>query len=140
MTFYSSKDYRPIPLCAREHTAQLRPKVAAAYQRAFQEGHHDDEGQINVLSSSTTFELGVDLGDLEALFLRDMPPSPTNYQQRAGRSAGRAAFVVTFAMHRSHDQHFFAAPERMVAGSVRPPRISLDKRARIIQTEDSGFL
>ena len=120
---------QPAPLVAKEHTAQLTPAVATLYQEAFQNGHSRDEGQINVLSCSTTFELGVDLGDLEAVFLRDMPPSPTNYQQRAGRAGrgvGTAAFVVTFSLPRSHDEYFFAIPEEMVAGVVPPPRIHLD--------------
>ena len=116
---------QPAPLVAKEHTAQLTPAVATLYQEAFQNGHSRDEGQINVLSCSTTFELGVDLGDLEAVFLRDMPPSPTNYQQRAGRAGrgvGTAAFVVTFSLPRSHDEYFFAIPEEMVAGVVPPPK------------------
>jgi hypothetical protein len=125
---YSLPGEAPVPLAAKEHTAQLAPKLATAYQLAFQDGHHPDEGQINVLSSSTTFELGVDLGDLEAVFLRNVPPSPANYQQRAGRAGrgiGSAAFAVTFAMPRSHDEHFFAQPALMIDGLVRPPRINL---------------
>ena len=125
---YMRDDEAPIPLVAREHTAQLAPRLATAYQIAFQEGHHPDEGQINVLSSSTTFELGVDLGDLEAVLLRNVPPSPANYQQRAGRAGrgiGSAAFAVTFAMPRSHDEHFFAQPPLMIDGLVRPPHIDL---------------
>jgi hypothetical protein len=125
---YSRPGEGPVPLTAREHTAQLSPKLATAYQKAFQDGHHPDEGQINVLSCSTTFELGVDLGDLEAVLLRNIPPSPANYQQRAGRAGrgiGSAAFAVTFAMPRSHDEHFFAAPPLMIDGMVRPPRIDL---------------
>jgi hypothetical protein len=125
---YSCPDEQPVPLTAREHTAQLSPKLAMAYQAAFQDGHESDEGQINVLSSSTTFELGVDLGDLEAVLLRNVPPSPANYQQRAGRAGrgiGSAAFAVTFAMPRSHDEHFFAHPPLMIDGLVRPPRIDL---------------
>jgi DEAD/DEAH box helicase/Domain of unknown function (DUF1998)/Helicase conserved C-terminal domain len=125
---YSLPGEAPIPLTAREHTAQIAPKLATAYQLAFQDGHHADEGQINVLSSSTTFELGVDLGDLEAVFLRNVPPSPANYQQRAGRAGrgiGSAAFAVTFAMPRSHDEHFFGQPPLMIDGLVRPPRIDL---------------
>ena len=113
---------------AREHTAQLGPQLATVYQLAFQDGHHPDIGQINVLSSSTTFELGVDLGDLEAVFLRNVPPSPANYQQRAGRAGrgvGSAAFAVTFAMPRSHDEHYFANPPQMIDGMVRPPRADL---------------
>ncbi len=125
---YSSSTEEPVPLTAREHTAQLSPKLATDYQNAFQDGHHPEEGQINVLSSSTTFELGVDLGDLEAVFLRNFPPSPSNYQQRAGRAGrgiGSAAFVVTFAMPRSHDETFFASPTGMIDGSIRPPCIHL---------------
>ena len=124
---YRSTEH-PVPLVAKEHTAQISPTLATIYQRAFQEGHSKDEGQINILSCSTTFELGVDLGDLEAVFLRDVPPSPTNYQQRAGRAGrgvGTAAFVVTFALPRSHDEYYFSTPEEMVCGDISPPRISL---------------
>ncbi len=126
---YSLPGEGPVPLVAREHTAQLGPHLATVYQLAFQDGHHPDAGgQINVLSSSTTFELGVDLGDLEAVFLRNVPPSPANYQQRAGRAGrgvGSAAFAVTFAMPRSHDEHYFANPPLMIDGLVRPPRADL---------------
>jgi hypothetical protein len=119
----------PMPLVAKEHTAQLAPNLATQHQVAFQKGHSKDAGQINILSCSTTFELGVDLGDLEAVFLRDAPPSPTNYQQRAGRAGrgvGTAAFVVTFCLPRSHDEYYFSVPEEMISGIVAAPRIHLD--------------
>jgi hypothetical protein len=135
-SIYSLPGEAPVPLAAKEHTAQLAPKLATAYQLAFQDGHHPDEGQINVLSSSTTFELGVDLGDLEAVFLRNVPPSPANYQQRAGRAGrgiGSAAFAVTFAMPRSHDEHFFAQPALMIDGLVRPPRIDLSNETLFLR-------
>jgi hypothetical protein len=120
----------PVPATACEHTAQLGAKLATEYQVAFQDGHQpeSDVGQINMLSCSTTFELGVDLGDLEAVFLRNVPPSPANYQQRAGRAGrgiGSAAFAVTFAMPRSHDEHYFTQPIQMIDGLIRPPRIDL---------------
>lgn len=117
-----------VPMVAKEHTAQLSPAMATDIQEAFQNGHSTNHGQINVLSCSTTFELGVDLGDLEAVLLRDVPPSPANYQQRAGRAGrgvGTAAFVVTYALSRSHDVTFFSQPEEMINGHIRPPRISL---------------
>ena len=67
----------------REHTAQLSSKTAGEYQKDF------EEGKINVLSCSTTFEMGVDVGELEATFLRNVPPETANYIQRAGRAGRR---------------------------------------------------
>lgn len=91
---------RMSPLLIKEHTAQLSKKESAEYQEQF------IKKEINALSCSTTFEMGVDVGDLETVFLRDVPPLPSNYAQRAGR-AGRsldaAAFVLTFAKLSSHD-------------------------------------
>jgi hypothetical protein len=135
----------PVPVTACEHTAQLGAKLATEYQIAFQDGHHgeSDVGQINVLSCSTTFELGVDLGDLEAVFLRNVPPSPANYQQRAGRAGrgiGSAAFAVTFAMPRSHDEHYFAQPAQMIDGLIRPPRIDLRNETIFIRHVNAVLL
>jgi ATP-dependent helicase YprA (DUF1998 family) len=113
----------PIGMSVAEHTAQWRQYAGSAIQQEFM------RGRINVLSCSTTFELGVDVGDLESVLLRNVPPSPANYVQRAGRAGrrtGSAALVVTFAQRRSHDLAFFARPERMVDGIIAPPRIRLD--------------
>jgi superfamily II DNA helicase RecQ len=74
---------RMSPLFIKEHTAQLSKKESAEYQEQF------IKKEINALSCSTTFEMGVDVGDLETVFLRDVPPLPSNYAQRAGR-AGRS--------------------------------------------------
>ena len=85
-------DSRIIPMVAREHTAQLSSDTAGQYQKDF------EEGKINVLSCSTTFEMGVDIGELEATFQRNVPPETSNYIQRAGRAGRRtasAAFSVT---------------------------------------------
>ncbi|GAP11861.1 distinct helicase family with a unique C-terminal domain including a metal-binding cysteine cluster [Bellilinea caldifistulae] len=118
-----------VPLEAEEHTAQWVSAKAAEVQKDFV------VGKINVLSSSTTFELGVDVGDLNAVVLRNMPPSSANYIQRAGRTGRRTdsvAMVVTFAQRRPHDLMFYDSPETMVSGKIRPPIISL-KNDKIIR-------
>nr|WP_221474563.1 DEAD/DEAH box helicase [Planomonospora venezuelensis] len=112
----------PVPLAAREHTAQWTSLEAADIQQRFV------RGEVNVLSCSTTFELGVDVGELRAVLLRNMPPTTANYIQRAGRAGRRAdsaALVVTYAQRRSHDLSRYAEPETMIAGRVRAPYVPL---------------
>jgi len=113
----------PVPLKVMEHTAQWVNTEAAKIQQDF------IHGEVNALSCSTTFELGVDVGELQAVMLRNMPPSTANYVQRAGRAgrrAGAAALVVTYAQRRSHDLTHFAAPQTMMTGTIRAPYIPLD--------------
>lgn len=105
-----------------EHTAQWTANEAATIQQQFV------NGQVNLLSCSTTFELGVDVGELQSVFLRNVPPTTANYVQRAGRAGRRAAsaaLVVSFANRRSHDLAYFDDPVQMIAGAVRAPRIPL---------------
>ncbi|MDQ2811450.1 MAG: DEAD/DEAH box helicase [Actinomycetota bacterium] len=112
----------PVPLVAREHTAQWTSLEASDIQQRFL------SGEVNVLSCSTTFELGVDVGALSAVLLRNMPPTTANYIQRAGRAgrrSGTAALVVTYAQRRSHDLSRYQAPESMLTGKVRAPYVPL---------------
>jgi len=113
----------PIPLKVSEHTAQLAKEKAFAAQQDF------ITGKVNFLSCTTTFELGVDVGDLQAVFMHNIPPTPGNYIQRAGRAGRRAdnaAIIVTFAQRRTHDFAYFEDWSRMVQGSIRPPTIHLN--------------
>jgi len=123
------KDDLPGVLRVEEHTAQIDKEKAREFQREFK------EGKINVLSSSTTFELGVNLGDLDVIFLRNVPPEAFNYAQRigrAGRRSGFPGFAVTFCRRAPHDLYHFAEPEnRILKGIVRPPVISI-KNEKII--------
>lgn len=109
-----------IPISAEEHTAQWTGPAAAAIQEKFV------RGELNALSCSTTFELGVDVGELQAVLMRNVPPTTANYVQRAGRAGRRtdsAAFALTYAQRRSHDLTHYAHPERIVAGRIRPPAV-----------------
>ncbi len=110
------------PMSVHEHTAQLSSDRAYSYQKDFK------DKKINVLSCSTTFEMGVDVGSLETVFMRNMPPSPANYAQRAGR-AGRslksAAYAITFCPNSSHDLNYYRNPVTMIKGTIKPPNFNV---------------
>lgn len=109
----------PPSLTAAEHTAQLADDEARRRQAEFK------NGSVHLLSSSTTFEVGVDLGDLEVTFLRNVPPEPFNYAQRVGRAGrrSRSGLALTYCRRSPHDLHYFSNPEDLIAGTVAPPRL-----------------
>lgn len=111
----------PLPLEAREHTAQLTNEWGKFYQEQF------NEGKVNVLSSSTTFEMGIDVGDLKAVMLRNFPPSASSYIQRTGRAGRRqdgVSIALTFARNVPHDQYNFHDPTLVIAGKINAPIIN----------------
>lgn len=116
--YHIYQDSQIRPLRVVEHTAQLDKETAYDYQQKFK------RKELDILSCSTTFEMGVDVGSLETVFMRNVPPSPANYAQRAGR-AGRsmysAAFALTFCNKSNHDFSFFRDPTRMIKGRIEPP-------------------
>lgn len=106
-----------------EHSGQIANALAAKHQILFSKGY------INILSCSTTFEMGVDLGSLNTVFLCSMPPTVANYRQRAGRAgrrAGSTAYVLTFMGESSHDSNYHSAPEKLFFGQVSSPIIYTD--------------
>lgn len=116
---------------AAEHTGSLDGDERKVIENRFR----DQRDNLNVLVCTPTMELGVDIGTLSAVYMRNVPPSPANYAQRQGR-AGRAAqpsTVVTFCSAQgraaSHDQYFFKRPERIIAGKITTPRFLLDNKA-----------
>lgn len=118
---------------AEEHTGSLDGDQRKTIETRFKDSNDD----LNVLVCTPTMELGVDIGSLSAVYMRNVPPSPANYAQRQGR-AGRAAqpsAVVTFcgAQGRaaSHDQYFFKRPERIIAGRIAAPRFLLDNKTLV---------
>ncbi len=107
---------------AREHTAQV------PYEDRIEREERFRSGALPILYCSPTMELGVDIAQLNVVNMRNVPPTPANYAQRSGRAgrSGQPALVFTYcSTGSSHDQYFFKRPERMVGGSVTPPRLDL---------------
>lgn len=118
---YRNKQMKPLYI--KEHTAQLSKNQQSLYQNAFV------NKTINALSCSTTFEMGVDVGSLETVYLRNVPPNPANYVQRAGRAGrqkGSAAYVLTYAKLSSHDFTYFDHPEQMITGKISAPIFTIE--------------
>ncbi len=126
---YESSDLPPA-MSAEEHTAQIESDIARRRQEQFK------NGDINLLSSSTTFEVGVDLGDLEVVFLRNVPPESFNYTQRAGRAGRRETpgLVVTYCRRNPHDLYHYEEPQkRVIKGEVRPPRLHMNNEKIVLR-------
>jgi hypothetical protein len=128
-------------LNSKEHTAQWTAEEAEIVQEEF------IAGKVNVLSCSTTFEMGVDIGSIVAVLCRNVPPSPANYVQRAGRAGrrqGDKALIVTFARRRSHDIQYVSNPLMLIKGAIPVPSLSLENidliRRHIFAIALSSFL
>jgi len=105
-----------------EHTAQIGQDQRAQRETSFK------ENRMDVLVCSPTLELGVDIGLLLTVLLRNCPPTPANYIQRAGRAGRRLhiGFVSTFCGMGPHDRHCFEDPAWLVRGEFHPPTVRLD--------------
>jgi len=120
--FYREVAQTALGLEAREHTAQVPIDLRIDREQRFA------EGKLPLLFCSPTMELGVDIRELNAVNLRNVPPTPANYAQRSGRAgrSGQPAIVISYcSTGSSHDQYFFKRPSLMVAGAVTPPRLDL---------------
>ncbi len=113
----------PLMGIAREHTAAIAGEVRTDIEEDFK------AGEVNLLSCTTTMEMGVDLGDLEAVLCKNVPPSIANYQQRAGRAGRRAQvapIVLTTARSGRYDRAVYEKFTEYLATQPIIPYLSLD--------------
>lgn len=120
--FYQTIPLGGVNLEAKDHTGQVPKEEREKREQDFR------EGKFPILYCSPTMELGIDIKDLSIVGMRNVPPTPANYTQRAGRAgrSGQAALVYTYCRPRnSHENFYLHNPQKMVNGEVKAPRMEL---------------
>ena len=134
-TAYITPLDQAVPVLAEEHSGQ----VGGNERKEIESRFRDKDNPLNVLVCTPTMELGIDIGHLSTVYLRNVPPTPSNYAQRAGRAGRKSqpALITTFcgvgSYRGPHDQYFYRYPERIIAGKIAPPRFLLDNR-KLVET------
>ena len=108
---------------AKEHSAVIGGQLRETIEEDFR------TGRVNLLSCTTTLELGVDLGDLEAIVCKNVPPGVVNYQQRTGRAGRRAQaapVALTIARNSNYDQACFGRFRGYLSDPPAVPYLALD--------------
>ncbi len=121
------------PLVAGEHTAQITGLARIDLEEDFK--GPPGRSPINVLACSPTLEMGIDVGGLDAVVMRNVPPRPDNYAQRGGRAGRRTrtGVVIGYARNTPHDGYFFDKPAEMIAGEIAAPGIGLGNRDVVLR-------
>lgn len=135
LSYNAIKEQRqPIRLHCEELTGQTDNQFER--QRHFRNIILPDEGMrqvktIDLLSVTTTLEVGVDIGALQAVMLGNMPPQRFNYQQRVGRAGRRGqaySVILTFCRGRSHDEFYFSNPHKITGDSPPTPFLTMNQQ------------
>lgn len=108
---------------AAEHSAQQDSNRLEIYEKEFKEGN------LNLLSCSTTMEMGIDIGGISMVAMNNVPPHPANYLQRAGRAGRRnesRSTSMTLCKTNPHDQAIFANTKWAFDTALPAPRVSLN--------------
>jgi len=132
-------------LRSEEHTAQVNDRdvyhgqafsPAERYELEFQDLEiseladiYQRDRPVDMLSCTTTMEVGIDIGSLTAVAMRTIPPRPDNYQQRSGRAGRRGSSIstiVTYANNSPHEQHYFRNPQEMIGREPVDPTLQID--------------
>lgn len=121
--------------CA-EHSAQQPRSRLKRYEEQFK------TGRINLMSCSTTMEMGVDIGGITIVAMNNVPPHPANYLQRAGRAGRRRegrAVALTVCKNTPHDQSVFVQPDWPFTTEIRVPDVSL-RSPELVQRHINSWL
>lgn len=133
---YRDSEVFRLGLWAEEHSAQLDPRENRRLQDLFKAGIR------NILSSTTTLELGIDIGGLTAALISNVPPGKANYLQRAGRAGRRSdgsSAVVTFIRPRPFDREVFSRFGDFLGQDLLKPQVFLE-RERIVRRHLHSWL
>lgn len=125
----------PIYLAA-EHSAQQNKNKLKQIEKEF------NAGKINILSCSTTMEMGVDIGGISEVIMNNVPPKPTNYLQRTGRAGRRGeskAMAVTFCAPNPIGSNVINDPKWIMTHLTAMPIVKLES-GRLIQRHINSFL
>ncbi len=122
-------NFKPLYL-AGEHSAQQNPKRLAQLEEKFQ------DGKINILSCSTTMEMGVDIGGISAVVMSNVPPSPTSYLQRTGRAGRRRenkSLAFTICAANPIGSNVISNPGWALNHLISPPMLAFSSRAVVLR-------
>ena len=130
-----------------DHTGQLNTETRLDREERFRAEWYLDDARklpdetkirsqsVSALFCSPTMELGVDIGSLSVVHMRNAPPNPANYAQRSGRAgrSGQGALIFTYcSSYAPHDRHYFKEQRELVAGTVMAPRLDLCNRELLL--------